>query len=217
MKGWINPLLYLDLDDASHENILTNLCLPSTTSDIRSIKERYKEITQSESSIPIAPAENRILQNIIWPLKHAKDSYCIENYLGTIALCGMVAEMLAMLIFEVYDIAVNSYPVNKNADIQKGLFGKTFEKLGQERRVNILLAYEVINTEDQSKFDLIRKIRNKYLHFYSYGHKSIKSDALGVYSACTALFNQITGLKFNGGVTEFNKPFRVYFKQKGII
>ena len=199
------------------ENILMDFCLPSVKSDVTSIKERYEEITQKETAISIVPAENKILQNIIWPIKHAKVSYCLENYLGTIALCGMAAEMLAILIFEVHNIQVSSYPINKSKDIQKGLFGNTFEKLGQERRVNILFAYGVIDDKDKSIFSLVRKTRNKYLHLYSDNHLSIKSDALKLYASITLLFRNIIGLEIRNGAVKLNSSFVIYFRKVGII
>ena len=47
----------------------------------------------------------------------------------------MVSEMLAILIFEVAEPEINGASMTEAA--QRELFGSSFEKLGQERRVSI--------------------------------------------------------------------------------
>ena len=70
--------------------------------DLTKFIERYRKITATEKKVPfrIVPDEPRIVARILLPLRHAKASYVIGNLLGTIALCGMVAEMAAILTFE---------------------------------------------------------------------------------------------------------------------
>jgi hypothetical protein len=50
------------------------------------------------------------LDRLVWPLRHAKASYMVGNYLAVIALTGMVAEMVALLQWEVAEISLNCRP-----------------------------------------------------------------------------------------------------------
>ncbi len=64
----------------------------------------------------------------------------VGNYLGTIALCGMVAEMVAVLLYEISNFSLKNRPMTEQD--QTSVFGSKFEKLGQDRRVqDILLRY----------------------------------------------------------------------------
>jgi hypothetical protein len=57
----------------------------------------------------------------------------VGNYLAVIALCGMVAEMVAILHWELSEPKLNGQPMS------------AFEKLGQERRVRVLSAYGILS------------------------------------------------------------------------
>ena len=70
---------------------------------MKSLIKRYKEISKEKVRFFAAPAEERILNKLVWPLRNAKASYMVGNYLGTIALCGMVSEMVAILLFDISD------------------------------------------------------------------------------------------------------------------
>jgi len=161
-KAWINPLAFLEVDEpwATHapsaintETVLKYACTPDITSGVDGIIKRYKEISKEEKRLFAAPAEDHILEKLVWPLKHAKSCYMFGNYLGTISLCGMVAEMVAMLLFEISDFMINNKVLDEEG--QKGLFGSTFEKLSQDRRSEILHTYNLIDDELKSAFDTI--------------------------------------------------------------
>ena len=114
------------------------LCPANEPLNLDTILARYKEISTEPVRLFLAPAEQRILDKLVWPLRHAKASYMVGNYLSVIALCGMVAEMVAILLWEIADQQLNGQLMT-NQD-EKALFGSEFEKLGQERRVSILSA-----------------------------------------------------------------------------
>src|SRR5438128_2592602 len=109
MNAVINPLSFLELDRPgpptdpkvpSPESVLSFLCPDRATADVASLVKRYREISPEPVSLVAVPAEQRILDKLAWPLRHAKASYMVGNYLAVIALCGMVAEMVALLIWE---------------------------------------------------------------------------------------------------------------------
>ena len=147
--GWLNPLQFLEIDEPwasainaplTLEAVLKFLCTPGIDAGLDSLVARYREISLEKSRLFAAPAEERILEKLIWPLRNAKASYMVGNYLGTISLCGMVTEMVAILLFEVSEFSLNAKPLTDKE--QTALFGSSFEKLGQDRRVKVLRAFE---------------------------------------------------------------------------
>lgn len=162
LTGYVNPLQFLDVDEPwaslkksepTLESIIKFVCGPYNKSDLKALITRYKKISIEKQRLFIAPADERILHKLIFPLRNAKASYMVGNYLGTISLCGMVAEMVAILLFEIYDFKLNNKNMNKRQ--QESLFGNTFEKLGQDRRVKVLHAYSIVDDKIKESFDLI--------------------------------------------------------------
>lgn len=105
-NAWINPLAFLEVDEPwsstqdvtpTPETILSFLCPPGTPADSASLVARYKRISTEPVRLFAAPVEPRILETLVWPLRHAKASYVIGNNLSVVALCGMVSEMVALL------------------------------------------------------------------------------------------------------------------------
>jgi hypothetical protein len=75
------------------------MCATGQSSEPEALAGRYREIAPEPVQLFAVPAEERILDKLIWPLRHAKASFMLGNHVGTIALGGMVAEMVAMLLF----------------------------------------------------------------------------------------------------------------------
>ena len=166
LKVFLNPLAFVPAMETSvpgapseptPESVLDFLCTPGVDSDVTALVRRCREISTEPEPLFAAPADERILDKLVWPLLHAKGSYILGNYLGTISLCGMVSEMLAILIFEVAEPEINGARMTEAA--QRELFGSSFEKLGQERRVSILHAYGLIDDALKTSFDRIRTTR----------------------------------------------------------
>ena len=146
--GWINPLRFFPLDEPSPSDLavptpvqfLEFLCAPGVPSDPESLATRYREIAPERVRLFVAPAEPRILEKLVWPLRHAKAAYMVGNYLATIALGGMVAEMVTMLLFDTAEAYLNNRSMT--AKDQESLFGGEFEKLSQHRRSRFFKATE---------------------------------------------------------------------------
>jgi hypothetical protein len=115
----------------------------------------------------------------------------VGNYLGTISLAGMVAEMVAILLWETTDSQINGRPMTKIDE--ELLFGRGFEKLGQERRVSVLSAYGIIGDKTRSNFDKIRQIRRRYLHLWSQDHDQLTTDGIQSFHAAVSLVVTVIG------------------------
>ncbi len=217
----INPLDFPEVDGPeqtqdipSLESIVKFLCRPEE-SDPSSLVFRYQEIKKESIFLFVVVVEKEILSKLLWPLKNAKGCYMIGNYLGTISLCGMVAEMVAMLNFEMSNISLNGKTLEKNDE--EGLFGNTFEKLGQERRVKVLHTYGLISDDLKNHFDVVRTIRRRYLHFFSQGHDELADDARKAFKATNSIVFDIVGSKIKDGHLSVNPALLLYLDKKGLL
>ena len=162
-----------------------------------------------------APAEERILEKLVWPLLHAKGSYMVGNYLGTISLCGMVCEMLAILIFEVAKPEINGARMTETS--QRKLFGRTFEKLGQDRRVSILYAYDLIADELKASFDRVRRNRSQYLHLWSKEYDKLSIDAVECYRDVLKIVAFVLGQNIRDGKLLLEPKLTRYLRAQGVF
>lgn len=222
-NAWINPLQFLEVDDpwassidnpATLEAVVKFLCTPGVDSNLDSLVARYREISNEQRRLFAAPAEERILEKLVWPLRHAKASYIVGNYLGTISLCGMVSEMVAILLFEISEFRINDEFMDDAG--QTALFGSSFEKLSQERRVKVLRAFNIIDVQVEAAFTSIRTKRRKYLHLWSQDHEILPKDAVAVYNDAVFLVVQAIGQDVREGRIYLNPALVRYLQRKGV-
>src|SRR5690349_11067494 len=112
IRVFVNPLQMLELDEPWTDHVVDNaltpdvflqfLCIPAVASDTKSLGIRYKEISIERVRLFAPPDEATIMERLVWPLRHAKAAYVVGNYLATIALAGVVAEMTALLLWDVF-------------------------------------------------------------------------------------------------------------------
>lgn len=222
-EGWISPLAFMEVDEPwasmnkgslTADTVLSFLCPPGTPTDAATLVERYKQISTEQVRLFVVPNEPRILEKLVWPLRHAKASYVVGNNLAVVALCGMVSEMVAMLFWHLAEANLNGRPMNDNDEA--ALFGSSFEKLGQERRVRVLASYGVINSQVKQMFDTIRQKRRRYLHLWSQDHQRISEDAVACFHAAVGLAVAVMGLGMNDGATILNPKLVKYLEKQGI-
>lgn len=218
----INPLAFPEVDfssagepdSISAETILSFLCQPETPVDAESLVERYKRIS-TEPTLLVAPAEPRILEKLVWPLRHAKASYVVGNNLSAVALCGMVAEMVAVLLWQLAETQLNAQTMTENDEV--ALYG-SFEKLGQAHRVKILKKYGIIEPDRATDFDTIRETRRRYLHLWSHDHGRLQEDAEKCFHAATRLVREAIGpYDFEDGKIMLHPKLVEYLAQEGVF
>lgn len=123
------------------------------------------------------------------PFKSAKRCYCLGEYLAAIELCAHVGEMLAQLLWAMSPITHNQEPVT--TDFEKAMWGSTFEKLGQDRRVKVLEAFTALKTDHVEIFNFLRTTRRKYFHLWSESTEDIQEDAKNCFIRLTKLVKEI--------------------------
>jgi hypothetical protein len=221
-KAWINPLAFLEVDEPwapidktppTAETILSFLCPPGTPADSASLVERYRRISIEPVRLFAAPAEPRILEKLVWPLRHAKASYVVGNNLAVVALCGMVSEMVAVLLWQLAEQQLNGRPMT--TEDEAALFGSSFEKLGQERRVRVLASYGIVAPPVVAMFDTIRLIRRKYLHLWSQDHERLPEDAVACFQAGAGLVVTAIGQNMKDGAVVLNTNMLRYLAKQG--
>jgi len=158
----------------------------------KEILERYVEATTEDLHTVIVPHTKEIFERLLKPLRSAKKCYCLGDYVATIALCGTVGEMLAILLWKINDFRLNGRPITEQDEI--GIFSSSFENLGQDRRLKILKTFGYITETQYNSFDIIRKIRKPYLHLWTTDLQNEQTDALDVFKKSFQLFKEVTGI-----------------------
>ncbi|RJR32150.1 hypothetical protein C4569_00335 [Candidatus Parcubacteria bacterium] len=164
---------------------------PITTIN-QDILKRYTEITTQETHVTITPSYQNIIERIIDPLISAKRQYCLGEYLSCIALSGIISEMLTLLIWKMSNFNIRGQKITE--EDEKKLFGQSFEDIRQIRRENILLAIKTIGGKIYEQFEVIRNIRNKYLHSWEYDTRQQKGDANKTILAAFKLYKAIADM-----------------------
>jgi hypothetical protein len=206
VETWINPLAFLEIDEpwasstpkpVTLEAVVDFATAEGLAHDIPSLVARYREISIEEPRLFAVPADDRVLARLVWPLRHAKASYMLGNYLGTISLCGLASEMAAILIFETGEVRVNGALMDLKK--QQAMFGSSFEKLGQDRRVSVLRAYNLVDEPLADAFNAVRLARRRYLHLWSQEHDDLARDAVAAFVAATKLIVTAVGHSLGEG------------------
>lgn len=210
LECFVNPLQLLRIDSpwASLSNdelvaqdFLDFLCAPGVSPAIPDLAARYSEISVERVRLFAAPNDPRILEKLIWPMRNAKASYVVGNYLSTLALSGTVAEMLTVLHFEL--LVREQVQV---LDVSGVLMSaEAFERLRQDDRVKALHRSGGIDEVTKRQLDSIRVKRRKYLHLWSRDHGDLRSDALEVYRDSVSVAVSVFGLAIADGVLTFRQ------------
>ncbi len=156
------------------------------------ILKRYVEVTTKESHSFIVPHSKEVSDRLLNPLRLAKINYCLGNYLAVIACCGVVGEMLAILMWKINNVKLKGQTISKKQEEQ--LFNMTFENLGQERKLEILTAFGLITDIQKEWFNKIKTSRKKYLHAWSNNSQDEKKEALYIFKITFSLFKEVTGI-----------------------
>jgi hypothetical protein len=223
----VNPLKWADVDILPRlpgappesvptaEQILAYLHAPEIDRSRPAFLTRYQEIAQVLDPLPVVPAEPTILGKLVWPLRHAKGSYALGNYLGCIALRGMVGEMVAILLWDISKVPLQGHPMTEAE--QRAMFGRTFERLGQERKVEVLHTLKLIDDVAKTAFESLRGLRNTYLHFLSKAHNQLPQDALKAYGDALQVVAIVLGPSFDKGNLVLRPDLVAYLTEKGIV
>ena len=223
MDMFINPLSFVEANGYVHgraqkkptyEEVLRYLCGAAFPHDLDTLLARYETLSKKEQArFDITPVVREFTEGLVWPLHHAKASYLLGNYLGTIAVCGMVCEMLAMLLYEMHPFFVDGKPISRSGE--EKVFGGKFQDLPQKRRVGILHTFGLMKDEIKGRFDSVRDTRNKYLHPAPNAEYASQADAEDVYVSTLFLLVKVTGYTIRSGKICFAPQFLKWLRRRG--
>jgi hypothetical protein len=218
---FVNPLQLLVVDEPwasmspkppTPEDIFKFMCTPGVSSDVGSLTARYKEISQEKARLFVVPNDQRILEKLVWPLRHAKASYVVGNFLSTIALCGAVAEMMALFLFEIS--VLEGTEVKDSAG--SAVTSKSFEGERQVDRLKILSANKLIGVGLKTDFELVRTTRRNYQHLWSQDHAYLQSDSLAAFISTVAVVVGSLGLSIQAGKVMLKPGVLKYLQKEGL-
>ena len=201
VEAWIRPLALPSIQVIPGESpvasveplrLITDLVRGSSTDPIAEIRERYLRLSTQELEILFVPADNLILEKMVWQLKSAKQAFCLADFVGCIALCGMACEMAAVFVF---DLATSLRDLGSLDAKAQALFeNRAYEKFGQARRIKVLRKLGAISAELASHADKVRELRAEYLHFLSKDYDQLDEDAYVAYVAAFHVIKAVVSL-----------------------
>lgn len=177
--------------------------------------ECYREITAVERRTPlraVLSSDPRIEHRLIFPLKNAKVAFMTGNYLGTIALCGLISEMISMLLFELNEPELD--PASVRAAFAAIKAQRSFERLYQSQRLRVLKALKLVTPRQVKWFATVAEIRRRNLHFFRPDGGS-KLEALKVYEAAVGLVYTVTREKGKRGKLASNPLLVEMLRRQG--
>ena len=211
---FVNPLKIIEWEPRFHPQqssetlalrpMLYSLCSLDAPSDIPECRNRYEQLSEFDHSLFVSIEEPEIKKNLFDPLRQAKTNYILGSYVGSIALCGIVAEKLAILIF-----IINKPDQNELRNFN--------ERYSQEDRVERLKTARFIEKQSEIDFTFIRKSRRSWLHHWNTSEERTAAEAVQTYAAATRLVKAATDFRFVNVALTMNPKLWEYLECKGVI
>ena len=183
------------------DELLTFLCPHDVHSDISDFRKRYEAVSKHDRSLLMSFPEPELQENVFGLLRQAKTNYVVGNYVGSIMLCGVVAERVAILV----------HAINTPCETER----RSFQALGQKRRVDCLKRRKLVGNQSMQDFGNIRTARNSKSHDWTIPDASTAKLAVRMYSAATRLVVDMMDVSFEEGRAILNQEFRDYLMNPG--
>ncbi len=221
---FIQPVEWIDAQMAmagrksgppTYRSAVEYLCTPCQGHKPEDLLRRYEEISANTTRICHAPGKGEILQSIFWPLRHARSAYVLADYLATIALCGVVCEVLTLLLFEMRPVTIGGKRMSKSRE--RRIFGKKVRDLSQSRRIDLLQGLGAIGADAARSFGRVRELRNKHIHDYLSSHEEAQQDAVEVYRLTNSLIVEALGCGFTTGAFTYSPDLFNLLLREGVL
>jgi len=157
----------------------------------KELLSRFRKINTKKTFMNVVPA----IQKLLKPLEDSCKSYCFGLHSASIALSGVVAESLQILLWEMHGVTVKGQTMTEQQE--KAILGRRFERMEQTRRIEVLEAFGWITASQKTRFCHIRDARNRYLHSWEEDFAREEQEALLCYQHAFALFKEITGVELH--------------------
>src|SRR5712692_804642 len=206
VRTMVQPLGILALergqagDEAQTALAVFGYLLAGTENPVQEAVRRYWEASAHCNEPHLVPTHDVIMRQVIRPLVEAKQCYVLGMPVACIAQAGLVGEMVALWRFRMLESGPGKVPDEKLTEVLKG---KEFDKLRQERRVEVLRELEPLDTEMVTAFGELRGIRRQYLHFMVDAKKNVDRDARCAMKFANHLAMTTLGMTIKDGMMVF--------------
>jgi hypothetical protein len=194
-----NPVAAALPADPTVERLLQFLSTPRGTSDMASMKRRYREISRHDAQMFASIEEPAMVENLYQPLHWAKSAYVLGDVTGTVALCGMIAERAAIFLHMLQG--------TDEADRAR------FENLEQRHRIDELRPS--LTPELVTAFNHLREVRRRYLHRWLADSARAAQDAATAYRFAVQIVLGIVGMAFAEGRLVLKPEVAAYLRDRG--
>lgn len=161
------------------------------------LRTRYDEVTNEAQEPFIVPDHPEVMRHVIRPLVEAKQTYVLGMPVACIALAGLVGEMVAIWRFRMMQLTIHEKTLDE--ELKNLLLGTSFDKLGQERRIDVLRAIGDTDKDTHELFSQLRGIRRAYMHFMVDEKRNPDSDARTSLRCAAKLVKSTLGVTYSGG------------------
>ena len=148
------------------------------------------------------PADPKIIEKILGPLRAARVSFCLGHYGACIAMAGTACEMAALFIHSIVDES------NASSWMKQG---KRLEKLAEFSEVPVAFIEHA---------ESVRVTRNDYLHVLSSPQQVEECAALAAFQAAMLSIDALFGLRSGDVPGALYLPdglVKDYLKNQGVV
>ena len=173
LRAYVNPLNIAWLEEQLPENVshepgdvalaLLGDMIADRSTSLECLRKRYGEVSALADQPQIVPGHPSLMNHVIRPLVEAKQCYVLAMPVACIAQAGLVGEMVALWRFRMVEPKIDKRALDTT--VQKLVFGREFDKLGQDQRVKVLQVVDNVEQEVVDAFTQLRSIRRRYMHF----------------------------------------------------
>ena len=118
--------------------------------------------------------------------------------------------------FDIAEVKVGNAPITEAG--QKGLFGRTFEKLGQERRIGVLKEFGIALPVVADAYERIREIRNRHLHLAQLVDvEELARDARQIFRDAVTVVAAAIGQDMKDGTLVLTESMARYLERAGAV
>lgn len=154
---------------------------------------RYAEVDLAMTNISAGSNNDDIHTRVIQPLASAKKCYAYSEYLASIELTALHAEMLVNYLCTADKDALESKRNSLSAQDQQHINDNISEgaffadKINQVVRLRWLLSANLINIDDKKAFERVHGLRINYFHRWQPSVNNAKNDALDIMSTISPI------------------------------
>jgi hypothetical protein len=219
-RAWINPLQFVSSVEPMPgmestlppvESVLDFTSPPDDPMTAEKAVRRYREISREKARMIAAPAIGRVLRKLVWPLRAAKASYMCGNWFATIAICDMVAEVVATMLYDIW-LMQRARSGSKVSGQEPPTIAE-FEKTAPAEKVEILRTWDVIDDGLEICFDVVNGRRARHRELWVHDRDTMAGDAVEAYHAAVFLAVRVIGQETENGQVVLSEDLAAYLNR----